>query len=124
MESVKTTIFETTVTEIGAEAKGFKEINMVIFFGKEAPDALRSSCYLIDVMPVKATPKPGMTLLIDDQAYTITAVGNEVMTNLSNLGHISIVFDGSTKPELAGTMYVEQKAYPEINEGSSIQILK
>jgi len=123
MDQTKTVVFETHVNEIGTEAKDFAAINMMIFFGNEAPAALRPSCYLIDVVPVQQTIVPGMGLLIDQQAYKVTAVGGEVQTNLSNLGHISVVFNGATKPELAGTMYVEAKNYPTVSVGSQVQLL-
>ncbi|MFC6169994.1 PTS glucitol/sorbitol transporter subunit IIA [Loigolactobacillus jiayinensis] len=123
MDQTKTVVFTTQVNEIGTEAKDFASINMMIFFGDEAPAALRSSCYLINVASVQQTIKPGMTLVIDQQAYRITAVGGEVQTNLSNLGHISVVFNGATTPELAGTMYVEAKDYPKVGVGSQVKIL-
>ncbi|MFD0896390.1 PTS glucitol/sorbitol transporter subunit IIA [Loigolactobacillus binensis] len=123
MNQTKTVVFKTQVNEIGGEAKDFAAINMMIFFGKEAPDALRSSCYLIDVVPIKQPIVPGMTLMIDQQTYQITAVGGEVQTNLGNLGHISVVFNGAATPELAGTMYVAAKDYPAVKVGSQIQIL-
>lgn len=115
--------YQTQVKEIGADAKEFSEINMVIFFGDEAPDALRSSCYIIDVKPINGEIKPGMHLVIDDVTYEITAVGNEVQRNLKNLGHIAVSFTGKTTAELAGTMYVEEKAYPDIKVGSQVKIV-
>lgn len=116
-------IFKTQVQQIGSEAKDFKEIKMVILFGLEAPEALKSSCYIIDVNPVKAKIKKGMYLQIDSQEYLITAVGSEVQNNLGNLGHIAINFDGSIDAKLPGTMYVENAGYPDICVGSSISIV-
>ena len=49
-------------------------------------------------------------MMFGDQTYAITAVGNEVNTNLDNLGHTCDCFDGATTPELAGSPYLEQKA--------------
>ena len=65
-----------------------------------------------------------MAILFDDQSYKITAVGNEVNTNLGNLGHTAIVFDGSTTPELAGSLYLEEKTYPELDVGTTIKIIR
>lgn len=122
MTTNENVIYQTTVNEIGADAADFAEIKMVIFFGDEAPDALRSSCYLIDVQPLKGPLKPGMALVIDHTVYRITAVGHEVERNLSNLGHIAVSFTGKTKAELAGTLYVEDKDYPKIHVGSQVSI--
>lgn len=115
-------IFETTVREIGQEAKDFSEIKMAILFGDEAPDALRSSCYIINVKPVQEQVTTAMVLQINDEIYKITAVGSEVQTNLTNLGHIAISFTGATSAELPGTLYVEDKPYPDIEVGSDIKI--
>lgn len=115
-------VFETKVQEIGQEAKDFSEIKMAILFGDEAPDALRSSCYIIKVQPVQMQITDQMILQIDNEIYQITAVGNEVQTNLSNLGHIAISFTGATRAELPGTLYVADKPYPDIQVGSEIYI--
>jgi PTS system glucitol/sorbitol-specific IIA component len=115
-------VFETKVKEIGQEARDFKEIKMAILFGDEAPDALRSSCFIIDIRPVQNQITDKMILQINNEEYQITAVGNEVQTNLTNLGHIAISFTGAADAELPGTLYVEDRPYPEIQVGSKIQI--
>lgn len=92
MSSVAATVkYETTILEVGSEARGFKDINMAILFGDEAPDALRSSCFIIKVNQILEPIKPGDVMMFGDQTYAITAVGNEVNTNLGNLGHTAIV---------------------------------
>lgn len=123
MMKTKKTIFSTNVLEVGAETPDFKSIGMAILFGNEAPDALRPSCFIIDVQPINGTLKPGMTLVIDEQTYSITAVGNEVQTNLGRLGHTAISFTGETAAKLPGSLYVEKAAYPEITVGSKIKII-
>lgn len=117
-------IYETQVQDIGAEAKEFAEIKMLILFGNEAPDALRSSCYIIAVNPLQGTIVPGMILKIDDHEYQITAVGNEVQRNLGNLGHIAISLTGKQTAELPGTLYVENGNYPDIIKGSTLKIIE
>ena len=116
--------YETKILEVGSEARGFKDINMAILFGDEAPDALRSSCFIIKVNKILEPIKAGDIMTFGDQAYKITAVGNEVNTNLGNLGHTAVVFDGSTTPELAGSLYLEEKPYPDLDVDTETQILK
>lgn len=122
MEIDKHIAYQTVVKEIGNEALDFVEIKMVIFFGDEAPEALRPSCYIVDVNSIAGDIKPGMFLVIDDESYQITAVGKEVERNLQNLGHIAVSFTGETKAGLAGTMYVEDKPYPHIRVGSRVSV--
>ena len=103
---------------------GLKILIWRFFFGDEAPDALRSSCFIIKVNQILEPIKPGDVMMFGDQTYAITAVGNEVNTNLGNLGHTAIVFDGATTPELAGSLYLEQKPYPDLDVGTVIKVMK
>lgn len=117
------TVYSTSVVEIGAESGDFKSIKMAILFGDEAPDALRPSCFIVNVVPITEHINAGMILKVDDREYTITAVGKEVQTNLGNLGHTTISFTGATEAKLAGSLYVSEGAYPDFKVGSKIQIL-
>ena len=100
----KVKVYETTVLEVGKEARNFEEIKMAILFGQNAPDALKDSCYIIEVKDVETEIKAGMTLKIGNMEYKITAVGYEVQTNLQNLGHIAINFTGDKEATLPGSM--------------------
>lgn len=115
-------IFKSKVNDIGKEAQDFRAVNMLIFFGPEAPDILRSSCFIIDLNSLNGEIKTGMILRIGDQEYKITAVGNEVNTNLKNLGHIAVKFTGEQNAELPGSLYVEQKEFPNIEVGTGVSI--
>lgn len=122
MDTVQNLIYDTKIVDIGAEAQDFKSVNMLIFFGNEAPDALRSSCFIIDVKPLKEDIKVGQTLKIGDQEYKITAVGNEVNRNLNNLGHMAVKFTGETEAGMPGSIYVEDKGFPKISKGTEVKI--
>lgn len=116
------TLYETSIVDLGSEAALFKAENMMILFGEEAPAELADYAYIIKVTPVTGEIKPGMTLMFNETAYTITAVGNVVDKNLANLGHITLKFDGSTEAELPGTLYLEMKDLPEAAVGTTITI--
>lgn len=118
-----TTIFKTKVINIGNEAAMFREEKMIIFFGENAPESLADYCYNIKVNSVAKEIESGMLLNINGETYTITAVGNVVRKNLTELGHISIKFDGSTEASLPGTLYVENNELPEIEIDSEISIV-
>lgn len=122
MTTMSKPIFKTVVKEIGKDAQEFQSVNMLIFFGDEAPSALRDSCFIIDVNDVTSEIKEGMTIKIGDTEYKITAVGNEVNRNLKNLGHIAVKFTGETTAELPGSLYVEKKEFPNIKVGTEVEI--
>lgn len=116
------TIYTTTVNNIGSEAELFKAEQMVVLFGEDAPADLADYCYNIKVNPLEGNIEVGKQIYFDDTAYSITAVGNVVEKNLSDLGHITIRFNGESEAELGGTLYVEEKVLPNINVGTQISI--
>lgn len=116
------TLYKTKVINIGNEAEMFREEGMIILFGENAPESLSDYCYNIKVEPVAGEIEAGMELSIGSEKYSVTAVGSVVRKNLSELGHITIKFDGSREAELPGTLYVEDKALPEITIGEEIFI--
>lgn len=116
------TLYKTKVINIGNEAEMFREEGMIILFGENAPESLSDYCYNIKVEPVAGEIEAGMELSIGSEKYSVTAVGSVVRKNLSELGHITIKFDGNREAELPGTLYVEDKALPEITIGEKISI--
>lgn len=116
------TLYETTIVGMGSEAAMFKEENMMILFGKDAPAELADYAYIIEVSPLTGAIQTGMTLSFNDDIFKITAVGTVVDKNLADLGHITLKFDGSVEAELPGTLYLEAKALPEALAGTVITI--
>lgn len=116
------TLYKTKVINIGNEAEMFREEGMIILFGENAPESLSDYCYNIKLEPVAGEIEAGMELSIGSEKYSVTAVGSVVRKNLSELGHITIKFDGSKEADLPGTLYVEDKALPEITIGEEISI--
>lgn len=114
-------IFATTVQRIGSEAALFAQEGMYVLFGDDAPAALADYCYTIVMNPTTAEIIPGQRLVLDTADYPVTAVGRLVRQNLDGLGHITIKFDGASKPALAGTLHVDGAA-PALMVGSSIAI--
>ncbi|RXK17370.1 PTS glucitol/sorbitol transporter subunit IIA [Macrococcus sp. DPC7161] len=114
-------MYQTVVKSIGKDATAFNAEKMVILFGENAPQELVDYCYIIEVNNVDTITEE-QRLYIDGESYEITKVGNSVIKNLNDLGHITLKFDGSTEAEQSGTLYLEDKALPTITVGSSIII--
>ena len=119
-----TVIYKNKVLGDGACAEEFRPMNMLIIFGSSAPAELKDFCYLVDVNPIEGTIEAGDTLRIDEKDYRITSVGDEAPVTLAGLGHCTINFSGLTEPEMAGTIYVEKVPMPQIQTGTTIQIIK
>ena len=110
--------------ELGKDIMMMNGGDFIIIFGDSAPAELRDYCYSVDVNPINGEIKAGQTLKIDENEYKITCVGEEAPVTLAGLGHCTIRFNGMTEAELPGTLYVEEKAVPEIKVGTTIQIIE
>lgn len=117
------TIYENKVKSIGPFANSFLEEKMLILFGTGAPQDLKDFCYHIDVVEAEGEIQAGDKLFINHVPFEITSAGNLVQRNLTTLGHITLRFDGSTTPELPGTLYLENKEIPAIETGTELKIV-
>ena len=111
-------IFEAKVIQVGPEAQNMiQDANMLMLFGD-----LAEYCFKIDNKNLLGSILEGGKLVVDNQEYSITAVGNVVEKNLTGLGHITISFDGSKEGSLPGTLHVAADQAVVIEKGSTIQI--
>lgn len=117
-------IYENQVKAMGECVEEFKESEMFILFGDNAPEELRDYCYSVSVNPINGVIAAGQTLKIGASEYKITAVGSEAPVTLAGLGHCTVNFSGQTTVDLPGTIYVEHKAMPDIAIGTVIQIIE
>lgn len=117
-------IYENQVKAAGPCVEEFKEMNMFVIFGDNAPEEIKDYCYSVSVNPINGTISAGQTLKIGDNEYTITAVGHEAPVTLAGLGHCTINFSGQTTVDLPGTIYVENKPMPTMEIGTVIQIIE
>lgn len=116
-------IYENKVKALGECVNEFKDANMFVLFGDNAPEEITDYCYHVDVTPLHGEIAVGQTLILDGVPYKITAVGAEAPVTLAGLGHCSVSFSGQTEVELQGTIYVEG-TMPELHVGSTIQIVE
>lgn len=116
-------IYENKVKALGECVDEFKDANMFVLFGDNAPEEITDYCYHVDVTPLHGEIAVGQTLILDGMSYKITAVGAEAPVTLAGLGHCSVSFSGQTEVELQGTIYVEG-TMPELHVGSSIRIVE
>ncbi|AIF53040.1 PTS glucitol/sorbitol transporter subunit IIA [Pelosinus sp. UFO1] len=116
-------IYNTTVTTIGGFVSAFYEEKLIIIFKDNAPEELADYCVLHSGNEVSDTVKQGDVLIVAGLEYKVVYVGDEVQTNLENLGHITLRFDGNTEG-LGGSLYLEDKELPAIKIGDVISIYR
>ena len=61
-------------------------------------------------------------VFINNEVYKILAVGDVANTNLANLGHLILKFNGEEKARLPGDVNVELKPVPDILIGTIFKI--
>ena len=101
----------TTITDVGPDANDFLAEQMAITFAGNAPEELRSYCFVIDKAELTGPLAVGQPVLIGDQQWKITAIGTAAEKNLSALGHVTLVFDGASEPRLPGALHLSG-SYP------------
>ena len=95
----------STITGWGPDALGFLEeedCNFLILFNEDAPEELAEIAVLHTKAELAADPAPGDTLVLCGQVYDVTAVGDEALHTLRELGHCTLSFKGGSEPERPG----------------------
>ncbi|MFT3888085.1 MAG: PTS glucitol/sorbitol transporter subunit IIA [Arachnia sp.] len=98
--------YSTRVIEVGPEAEAFLEAQTAITFAGDAPEALRPFCYIIEKAELQGDLAVGQSVRIGEQQWAITALGDVAQTNLVNLGHVTLVFDGEAEPRMPGAIHI------------------
>lgn len=114
--------YEATVTHIGPLTREFVEAGILVLFGESAPEELREFAILHDGRTLHAPLAPGDTLHIASETFRLLAVGEAANSNLANLGHLVLKFNGQTTPEMPGDVCVEARPLPAIDVGVRIQV--
>lgn len=116
-----------TITGWGEDALGFladEDCNFMILFNEDAPAELAEIAVLHTKAELAAAPAVGDTMMICDKVYDITAVGDEALHTLRQLGHCTLSFKGGSEPERPGCIMLEgEPLRPEdVVKGGTIEI--
>lgn len=118
--------YASVITSIGDCALEFlhPDCNFIIIFNEDAPSELAEISVLHTKTELREPPKAGDILYFHEQAYEITAVGEEAIHTLAQLGHCAISFSGSTTALRPGNIEIN-KAIPakDIQVGGRIRIV-
>lgn len=112
--------FHAVVTKIGKFAKDSLADDMLILFGQNAPEYVADYCFIHDMAITEGVITTESTLLISNEYYIVTAVGETANKNLRELGHITIKFNAMMKPEFPGTVHVIGHCPASIDLGENI----
>jgi glucitol/sorbitol PTS system EIIA component len=116
-------VYKSIVKEVGALALSFEEDKVCILFGPQAPQELKEVS-IIHELEGDSSDEPiqvGGTFQVDDEEFTITAVGSAANNNLKELGHISIYFSEPNEEVLPGAVFASPFKLPQFKDGSVIE---
>ena len=109
--------YEVTVTGLGDMALAFldpaMEMRFVILFNDDAPAELAELAILHTKAELTEAPAPGDTMKIGEKTYKITAVGDEAIHTLKELGHCTLAFTADTEPYRPGCINLDGEIITE-----------
>ena len=120
--------YDVTVTGLGDMALAFldpaMEMRFVILFNDDAPAELAELAILHTKAEMTEAPAPGDTMKIGEKTYRITAVGDEAIHTLKELGHCTLAFTADTEPYRPGCINLDGEIITEADlaDGTVIQI--
>jgi glucitol/sorbitol PTS system EIIA component len=116
--------YQAHFTSIGPMVNEFLEHNVLVIFGSNAPEELVEFSVIHDGKELHEPIAVGDTITIDTNAYLVLAVGPVVNTNLANLGHLVLKFNGESTTEMPGDVCLEEKPLPPIRIGTILTITR
>ena len=120
--------YDVTITGLGDMALAFldpaMEMRFVILFNDDAPAELAELSILHTKAELTEAPAPGDTMKIGEKTYKITAVGDEAIHTLKELGHCTLAFTADTEPYRPGCINLDGEIVTEADlaNGTVIQI--
>ena len=100
----------------------FRQAGILVFFGKDAPEELIEFSIIHDAEALAMPVSLGDVVILGKDRYKVLAVGDVANTNLANLGHLILKFNGESTARLPGDVNVEEKPVPELEVGMEIRI--
>ena len=95
--------FYCEITSFGEESLLFLDdpnAHIIIIFNNNAPAELADFSVLHTPANYNEDPAVGDTLIIGNKAFTITAIGDEALHTLRELGHCTFSFKGGATIEI------------------------
>ena len=118
-----TTIFQTTIVQIGGCAHEALQDDMLITFREGAPADIEEYCFIHQHGNTAGALQVGGVMELGGKPYPITAVGEVATQNLRELGHVTVRFDGEPQAEFPGSLHVAGDTPTIIPLGSTLKFI-
>jgi len=120
--------YDVKVTGLGPMALEFLDPSMempfIILFNETAPPELAELAVLHTEAELTEAPAAGDTMKIGEKTYKVTAVGDEAIQTLKELGHCTVAFKGDSEPYRPGCIMLDGEIITadDVANGAVIQI--
>ncbi len=114
--------YQGKILSIGPLVDEFKQAGILVFFGENAPAELIEFSIIHDAKELVMPVSMGDTVFLGEERYRVLAVGDVANSNLANLGHLILKFNGDSMARLPGDINVEEKPVPDLHVGMEIKI--
>ena len=120
--------FHCKITRWGDGALVFLDdphTNFIIIFNDDAPEELVEFSVLHTETEYSEDPAVGDTVIVCDKAFTITAIGDEALHTLKELGHCTLSFKGGDEAERPGCIMLHGDVpftKDDVKAGATIEV--
>lgn len=117
------TQFKAKIANVGQSVDRFLgEKLLLVFSNADVMSEVKNYSVLITEIDFPGHIEPGQCLCISGECFEITAVGDIAEKNLRTINHVTFKANGAKEAEIPGTIYLEDKAFPEIKQNTWIEI--
>ncbi|WP_341729600.1 PTS glucitol/sorbitol transporter subunit IIA [Brooklawnia sp.] len=121
---MSTTLWTTTIAQVGGEAGEMIDAGVLILFGDPVPQALADiSIVHTGASAVSRALQPGDVFEFAGRSYTVDEVGGHAMTNLIDLGHIVLYVNQPDQKLLPGAIKVTGPVFDVPAVGETISFV-
>ncbi|MCH3965779.1 MAG: PTS glucitol/sorbitol transporter subunit IIA [Clostridium sp.] len=113
--------YKAKVTGIGDSAfELFEACNSLVIFNDNAPAELAEISILHTIENFKENIAVGDKLILGNQTYIITSIGDEAIHTLKEMGHCTLKFSEDEEVDLPGQIALKGSSSPDVNVGDII----
>ena len=115
-------VYRTTVTQVGPQVPDFIASGLLVLFAEGAPEELHDFSVLHKPDALAREVRAGDRVVLGDEGFAVTAIGDVANQNLKSLGHAVFKANGNDAIELPGDICIEHKQLPPVEVGMEIRI--
>ena len=106
--------YKVEVIKVGSLVEDMLENGDLVIFDNCPNETLADVCIMHSKADIKAPIELGDRVYVGKKSYVITAIGDEALHTLAELGHCTFKFSGEDKVELPGQIILKGNEMPDL----------